>query len=261
MKNLITKAFLAVVLCSCSSGEHPNYQKNLAIAQKYFALHEEESLEEQMALISKDIVHESPLYNGSQSRYEGVRAILNGYHQSFEDIQFTALNWLPGTDSLGKPDGSVRTYGKWTGTHAVTGKKLNLSSYHYFNFNKEGLINGAGDFFDATGMLNAVYPKNLVIVALKIGEGNKEKIMEIMNSHMGLPFTRKFDGCLSLEMTYNEESNTLHLVENWTSYDKYAAYLKFRQEDDTTLASIIPLLKGGEKGLVISFPNSDYYSF
>lgn len=261
MKNLITSAFFAFMLSSCSSGEHPNYQKNLANAQQYFALHGDEALEDQMALLSKSVVHESPFYNGTNSDYEGVRAILKGYHDSFDNIQFTAMNWLPGTDTLGKLDGSVRTYGKWTGTNVLTGKKLNLNSYHYFNFDNDGLMNGIGDFFDVTGMLNAVYPKNLVIVAVKIGEGNKEKVMEIMNSEMGLPFTRKFDGCLSLEMTYNEETNTLHLVENWTSYEKYAAYLKFRQEDDTTLATIIPLLEGGEDGLVIAFPNRDYYSF
>ncbi len=38
---------------------------------------------------------------------------------------------------------------------ASTGIRLNLKSYHFFNFNAEGLIQQQGDFFDATGMMNA----------------------------------------------------------------------------------------------------------
>ena len=82
------------------------------------------------------------------------------------------LNWLTGTSEDGSLDGSVRTYGTWTGTNISTGKELNLKGYWYMNFDVEGKIIAQGDFFDFGGMVDAVYSKNLVIIGLK---SKKEK--------------------------------------------------------------------------------------
>ena len=35
--------------------------------------------------------------------------MLKGYHAAFDNIKYTANNWLPGTSPEGKLDGSVRT--------------------------------------------------------------------------------------------------------------------------------------------------------
>ena len=82
-----------------------------------------------------------------------------GYHQAFDNIKYTAEVWcfeLTIKESLTE----VRTYGNWTGTHAVTGKELNLNGYWYFNFDENGLVTEQGDFFDAGGMISAVYDVN-----------------------------------------------------------------------------------------------------
>jgi hypothetical protein len=108
-------------------------------------------------------------------RYDVFTSVLNGYHDAFNDIKYIAKVWLPWTDSLGVLDGSVRTYGEWTGVQAETGKQLNLKGYWYFGFDDTGSINAQGDFFDAGGMLDAVYSKNLTCVfwsfARKNGQG------------------------------------------------------------------------------------------
>ena len=71
----------------------------------------------------------------------------------FENMNFTPTYWLPGSDSLGNLNGSVRVYGVWTATHTPTQKSINLKSYHYWDFNDDGLITQVGDYFDATGMM------------------------------------------------------------------------------------------------------------
>lgn len=261
MKSLIYCFCTALLLGACTSVQHPDYAKNLATAQKYFELHEVEDLEAQMEMLSPEVKHDSPFYNGKISNYDGVVGMLKGYHDSFENIKYTAQNWLPGTDSLGNLDGSVRTYGRWTGTQIMTGKQLDLRSYHYMNFDAEGKIVQTGDFFDGTGMLNAVYPKNLVVATMKVADGNLEKVMEYINNDKGLSYTRKYDGCLGVELTFNEATNTIYIIENWASNEQFAAYFKWRQEEDTNLANIIPLLVGGEAGFSLAFPNSKYESY
>ena len=170
MKKLITLFSIAILFSSCNT--NPNYTKNLATAQKLFELHGEEDIEAQLALVSKDVESNTSMYGSEPAGYEQYVAMLKGYHAAFDDIKYTAENWLPGTSEDGSLDGSVRTYGTWTGTNVSTGKELNLKGYWYMNFDVEGKIIAQGDFFDFGGMVDAVYSKNLVIIGLK---SKKEK--------------------------------------------------------------------------------------
>ena len=103
---------------------HPNYEKNLATAKKLFELHGEEDLEGQLALISDKIQSNSSMYGSETVDYDQYVSMLKGYHAAFDDVKYSANIWLPGTDSLGNLDGSVRTYGNWTGVNVATGKNL-----------------------------------------------------------------------------------------------------------------------------------------
>jgi quinol monooxygenase YgiN len=102
--------------------------------------------------------------------------------------------------------------------------------------------------------------KNLVLVELKVREGEEENVFELLDSEMGLPHTRAYDGCLSLEMVYNEEAKTVLILSNWESYDKYGTYFKWRREVDTTMAALMPLLQE-EMPMVVYTPNSGYRSY
>ena len=158
MRKIVMMLVATVIFMSCSN-PNPKYADNLATAKKFFALHGEENYEEQLKLISKDIQTEPPFYGAGMSNYEEFTSMVKGYQDAFDNIKYNARIWLPGTDSLGVFDGSVRTYGNWTGVHTVTGKELDLKGYWYFDFDDNGLISAQGDFFDAGGMLDAVYPK------------------------------------------------------------------------------------------------------
>ena len=206
MKNILFLILPLLFLTSCSNS-NSKYAKNLATAKQLFKLHGEENIDEQLKLVSKDIKVELPFYGSDIVGYETYTSMLKGYHDAFDDINYTAELWLPGTDSLGVLNGSVRTYGKWTGIQVATGKQLNLKGYWYFGFDDQGLLNAQGDFFDAGGMLNAVYPKNLVYATMEVLPGKTDQVMEILNSKTGLPATRAYDGCLSVELTFNEENN------------------------------------------------------
>tara|TARA_B100001996_G_C18600879_1_gene569794 strand:+ start:330 stop:1106 length:777 start_codon:yes stop_codon:yes gene_type:complete len=250
---------IAILFSSCNT--NPDYAKNLATAKKLFKLHEEENLEAQLALVSEKIESNTSFYGSETVGYDQYVSMLKGYHAAFDNIKYTANNWLPGTSPEGKLDGSVRTYGTWTGVNIATGKELDLKGYWYMNFDKEGKIIAQGDFFDFGGMIDAVYPKNLVFIQIEVLKGKKQQVLDILNSDGGLPATIAFDGCISYEMAFNEETNTFHLVGNWESYEKYDAYLKWRQTEDTVIGKMIPYLKGGEKGLKIASSNTNYQAF
>ena len=259
MKKLITLFLIAILFSNCNT--NPNYTKNLATAQKLFELHGQEDIEGQLALVSKDIESNTSMYGSEPVGYDQYVGMLKGYHAAFDNIKYTADNWLPGTGEDGSLDGSVRTYGTWTGTNVSTGKELNLKGYWYMNFDEEGKIVAQGDFFDFGGMVDAVYPKNLVFVEVEVKKGKKQEMLDLLNSEQGLPTTAAYDGCYSLEMSFNDETNTFHLVGNWESYEKYAAYLNWRQTEDDFIPKMIPLMKGGVNGLKIIQPKSSYHSY
>ena len=261
MKRLILLFLMATLLTSCDN--NPDYSKNLATAQKLFQLHEEENIEEQLALVSEKMESITSMYGAKASDFDQYKAMLEGYHNDFDDIKYNANVWLPGTDPEGILDGSVRTYGTWTGTNVATGKQLNLMGYWYFNFDAEGKVITQGDFFDYGGMYNAVYPKTKVFATIEIKEGKASEIMALLNSEGGLAATRAYEGCMSTEMVYNSETNTVWIVEDWASNDLFLKYIEWRQTADEykIIEKMIPFMKEGANGLTVAHSNSNYTAY
>ena len=261
IKRLILLFLMATLLTSCNN--NPDYAKNLATAQKLFQLHEEENLEAQLALVSEKMESITSMYGGEATGFDQYKAMIKGYHNDFDDIKYNANVWLPGTDPDGILDGSVRTYGTWTGTNVATGKQLNLMGYWYFNFDAEGKVITQGDFFDYGGMYNAVYPKTKVFATIEIKEGKASEIMALLNSEGGLAATRAYEGCMSTEMVYNSETNTIWIVEDWASNDLFLKYIEWRQTADEykIIEKMIPYMKEGAKGLTVAHSNSNYTAY
>lgn len=262
MKKLIL-LLSGVLFIACNS--NPNYEENLATAKKLFQLHEEEKIDDQLALVSKDMKFYTPMYGSSDPvGYDAYAAMIKGYHDNYEDVKYNAQVWLPGVDTLSlKPDGSVRTYGTWTGKNSITGKEISLSGYWYFNFDTDGKIIAQGDFFDYGGMMQAVAPKNPVLVTLKVKPGKKQAMIDLLDTPDGLPTTRAYDGNLSLEAFFNDATNTYYIYGDWASYEHYQKYLDWRFNDDESKMAqqVMALCVGGEEGLTPIFPNADYSSY
>lgn len=259
MKKLLILFSATLILVGCNT--NPDYEKNLATAKKLFELHGEENIDAQLELVSKDIEVNTSMYGSEPFGYEQYVTMLKGYQEAFENIKYTAQNWLPGTNEEGQLDGSVRTYGTWTGTNVVTGKELNLKGYWYMNFDDNGKIIAQGDFFDYGGMFDAIYPKNLVFIQIKVKDGKKQEMIDLLNDERGIPTTVAYDGAIGYDMAYNDETNTVHLVGNWESYEKYNKYLNWRLNEDDFIKQMVPLMVGGENGLIVSQPNSNFQSF
>ncbi len=157
MKNYILLLTTIFILNSCESGPssamHPDYEKNKELAIKFIELHGSEDIEAQTALIHEDLDWAQPVYGTENYGKAGHVEAMKMYHQMFDNISYQADYWLPGVDpETGINDGSVRTYGTWTGVHAETGKEFSLKSYHAMAF-QDGQIVGGGDYFDFGGFM------------------------------------------------------------------------------------------------------------
>ena len=225
MKKLIL--FLTpIILLSCNS--NPDYKRNLANAQKLFELHGQEDLDAQISLVSKDIKSIPPLYGSKPMGYDSYIQMLKGYHEAFDNIKYTAEVWLPGTDDNGNFDGSVRTYGNWTGTNVATGKELNLNGYWYFNFDKNGLVTEQGDFFDAGGMFNAVYdvnhPDEIMNVVNMTVKKSAAEVENFVAKYQNL-VNRLEPNSLSFKFTKTGK-NEVTLIERYTNSDALITHIK-----------------------------------
>ena len=155
MKKLFT-LLLGILIISCSSdGMHPDYEENLATAKKFIELHNSKSLDAQVELLHDELDWSPPMYGSKNYGKDDHIEAIKGYHDMLDNIKYEADYWLPGVDpETGKNDGSVRTYGTWTGIHKESGKEFSLRSYHAMAF-KDGKIVGGGDYFDFTGFLKS----------------------------------------------------------------------------------------------------------
>jgi ketosteroid isomerase-like protein len=114
----------------------------------------ESDFQAQLDLLHKDLLWQPVYFGSSEIGKEEFGKYLKAWQDQMEDVVYTADNWLPGVlPETGLADGSVRSYGKWSGTHTLTGKKWEMKAYHTWDF-KDGLIVRGGDYFDATGLTN-----------------------------------------------------------------------------------------------------------
>ena len=153
MKKLIL--LFSITIFFSSGNTNPEYAKNLATAQKLFELHGEEDIDAQLALVSQDIESNTSMDKSETVGYDQYVAMLKGYHAAFDNINYTAENWLPGTNEDGQLDGSVRTYGVWTAKNPMNGNVIITNAYHSFEFNAKGQIHEMRDYFDASGAMAA----------------------------------------------------------------------------------------------------------
>jgi hypothetical protein len=164
MKNLLLG--LIVVLSACSQPDDlALYKTNLEIAKNAIACYEYPAdFETFKSLIHPEIKHQSPMYGQGMVGYEDVMGQANFYMGGFTNVTFENQLWLPGVDTTTlATDGSVRVYGTWKGESISTGASFSVDSYHYFHI-KDGQIDFSGDYFDATGMMQAVSASAEVVV-------------------------------------------------------------------------------------------------
>jgi quinol monooxygenase YgiN len=259
MKKIIL-ILAGILFVGCDS--NPKYESNLAVAKKWVQSFEDQNIELWKEAVSEDLQDIAPMYGMGMVDYETSLQVAEFYIQNYTDVKFNDPVWLPGIDTLTmKPDGSVRAYGRWSGKSLSTGREFSLMSYHNFDF-EDGKISSTGEYFDATGMVNAVGPaqRNVVVFTAKVSKRNIEKFQELMDSDAGLTITRNWEGCTHLEAFYNEETETYFIYEYWDSYKQYEEYLdwRFNVEEPSFVQTVIPLVKGGENGMQAYYNNSTY---
>lgn len=159
MKKIIMIS-LAILLAACTqTPQNPNFDKNVELAKKWFETFTSENFEGVSDFMADDVEWRSCFYGAPLMDKNASLEYMKGWHDAMENIKYTPDNYLPGVDpDTGQLNGSVRTYGTWTGTNTASGKNFEVHMYHYFTFNDEGKIINSGDYGDATGLMLAVAP-------------------------------------------------------------------------------------------------------
>ncbi|CAI8159598.1 MAG: Uncharacterised protein [Bacteroidota bacterium] len=159
MKNLIYIAVIAL-LASCSQPQNPNFETNVEIAKAWFADFETEDMDKVAAYFADELEYQGAFYGmPMMTTKDQVVQYMQGWHSAMDNIKYAAENYLPGVDpETSLPNGSVRTYGTWTGVSTTSGKSFEAKFYHYLTFDENGLIINGGDYGDAMGIMMAVAP-------------------------------------------------------------------------------------------------------
>ena len=163
MKKLFRLSLVAILFfaasCNTQVDNNPNYASNLEVAKSFMTAHGTEDIDAQTEMLHEDLLWQPPAYGAKQyGKSEHIEA-LSMYQTLFDNILYTPDNWLPGVLAETRElDGSVRTYGTWTGTPTETGKPFSLHSYHTLDF-VDGKISAGGDYFDLGGFFTSFQDK------------------------------------------------------------------------------------------------------
>ena len=219
---LLRYFFLSVSLfiISCKQNSHPNYERNLENTQKFFNyINENDGLEKMISMLSPEIKHQSPTYDGKIRNYDERIQELSGYFNGFKNLKYEAKIWLPNTDKNGNLTGGVRTYGTWTGEFVETGKNITLNSFHYYNYDDQGKVINSGDFFDASGLLYAVADEQVHVVEMTINGKNKDETIEFMKYYSKMMETRE-PNVLSWKF-FESSGNKITLIERYLNEEAW----------------------------------------
>ncbi len=135
------------------------YEKNLASLKAGIAAIEKEDIEGWASHIADSVNFSSPMYGDTLKTKQHWKDILSGFFADWDNLKLSNPNFLPGVDSAThEPDGSVRYYGNWTGTHK-SGKLTSFKFYGAFDFNKDAKVIYADEYFDVSGVLGSVATK------------------------------------------------------------------------------------------------------
>lgn len=162
MKNVSTIIVLLLLLAACqpsgNSAADQAFEKNAATIKTYLKAFQDENID--YSIFSDDFVS-LPTGFGTKDTLtlDEMKAsdknLLANYNFRLEG--FDSLNLLPGVNpTTGKPDGSVRYYGKWDVTRPATdstaAKTGILKTYESFDFDKDGKILFQQIYGDFTGL-------------------------------------------------------------------------------------------------------------
>ena len=159
MRNIIKFIILIVFISSCTTPQQGNtafdlglskFEKNKAIADKTFDLFIDKDLDGMMNMYSDDVIW-SPANTLDSLSKADLRGGMAGWMENFESFTFNDRQYYPGVDDNFVPDGSVRTYGTWIGTHK-SGKQTVTKYYSVLQFNAEGKITADLEWFDLGGV-------------------------------------------------------------------------------------------------------------
>jgi hypothetical protein len=135
------------------------YEKNLAVVKSAIAAFEKKDIDGWAASVADTVVWNSPAYGDSVTTKAHWKETLTAYRDNWNDLKLTKTTFLPGVDSTTQqPDGSVRFYGVWVGSHK-SGQQTSSKFYGTYDLNKNNKIISADEYFDVGGLLNAVAPK------------------------------------------------------------------------------------------------------
>ena len=135
------------------------YERNLNSLKTGIAAFENKKLDDWAATVSDTTIWNSAAYGSSPAGKEEWKKNLSDYITEWNNLKLKYPDFLPGIDSATHEfDGSVRYYGIWEGIHK-SGVKTSVNFYATYDFNKDGKIINASEFFDVGGLMNAIRTK------------------------------------------------------------------------------------------------------
>ena len=161
MKNLLYIFTFIALFLSCDQPAPSNsdydkgiamFEKNKVIANESYNLFIAKDLDGMMDMHSEDLIWSPASTNDSLSKAE-FRAGMKEWMAEFDEFKFVDRQFYPGVSEDFIPNGSVRTYGTFLGTHK-SGKETFTKYYSVLEFNEDGKITADLEYFDLGGVFD-----------------------------------------------------------------------------------------------------------
>ena len=150
----ITALFCSIIFISCNPNgvEMKTFEKNVETSKKFYQAFSDKKLDEMKSFVAENYTWSPPPTGVDSLDINTWYNSMQGFNDTYNNIEFTNQLYFAGLDENQKPNGDVRVYGTWKSLNAVTDKPVEMDYYAVLFFNDEGKIYHQSEWYNTADL-------------------------------------------------------------------------------------------------------------
>ena len=167
----ITALFCSIIFISCNPNgvEMKTFEKNVETSKKFYQAFSDKKLDEMKSFVTENYTWSPPPTGVDSLDVNTWYNSMQGFNDTYNNIEFTNQLYFAGLDENQKPNGDVRVYGTWQSLNSTTEKPVLMDYYAVLFFNEEGKIHHVGEWYNTADLNQNALVDAVAIIPLTKG--------------------------------------------------------------------------------------------
>jgi ketosteroid isomerase-like protein len=145
------------------------FEKNVETSKKFYQAFSDKKLDEMKSFVAENYTWSPPPTGIDSLDVNTWYNSMQGFNDTYDNIEFTNQLYFAGLDENQKPNGDVRVYGTWKSLNSTTEKPVLMDYYAVLFFNEEGKIHHQSEWYNTADLNQNALVDAVAIIPLTKG--------------------------------------------------------------------------------------------